>query len=182
MNDGSSTPIDLDHPDKGLLSKIIYALIKQPVDSIYRFWLASCVEAFLRRATSSAQLFVARTPLLHALADEIFVGGAYRSQGSFQSAFDLLGEMTKGNWLTLQLFHGLLSNTQFAAFMGTYYMRLLRFCLWWRMFLTDTFCTFGHCRSGGTKLGGFECVYPVDAAVVREVCETAHEWNIWSSG
>ncbi|CAI5739725.1 unnamed protein product [Hyaloperonospora brassicae] len=125
MNDGSSTPIDLDHPDKGLLSKIIYALIKQPVDSIYRFWLASCVEAFLRRATSSEQLFVARTPLLHALVNEILVGGAYRSQGSFQSAFDLLGEMTKGNWLTLQLFHGLLSNTQFAAFMEVVVLNLV---------------------------------------------------------
>ncbi|GMF65307.1 unnamed protein product [Phytophthora lilii] len=119
MNDGGSTPINLDHPDMGLLSKIIHALIEQPVDSIYRFWLASCVEAFLRRAAPSEQLFVARTPLLQALITEILSGGAYRSQGSFQSAFDLLGEMTKGNWETLQLFHGLLSNTQFAAFMGT---------------------------------------------------------------
>uniref|UniRef100_M4B7B6 Short transient receptor potential channel 4-associated protein n=1 Tax=Hyaloperonospora arabidopsidis (strain Emoy2) TaxID=559515 RepID=M4B7B6_HYAAE len=125
MNDGSSTPIDLDHPDKGLLSKIIHALIKQPIDSIYRFWLASCVEAFLRRATSSEQLFVARTPLLHALINEILIGGAYRSQGSFQSAFDLLGEMTKGNWLTLQLFHGLLSNAQFAAFMEVVVLNLV---------------------------------------------------------
>ncbi|KAH7487950.1 Short transient receptor potential channel 4-associated protein [Phytophthora ramorum] len=125
MNDGGSTPIDLDHPDKGLLSKIIHALIEQPVDSIYRFWLASCVEAFLRRAAPSEQLFVARTPLLQALITEILSGGAYRSQGSFQSAFDLLGEMTKGNWETLQLFHGLLSNTQFAAFMEVVILNLV---------------------------------------------------------
>ncbi|EGZ21931.1 hypothetical protein PHYSODRAFT_495640 [Phytophthora sojae] len=125
MNDGGSTPIHLDHPNKGLLSKIIQALIEQPVDSIYRFWLASCVEAFLRRAAPSEQLFVARTPLLQALITEILSGGAYRSQGSFQSAFDLLGEMTKGNWETLQLFHGLLSNTQFAAFMEVVILNLV---------------------------------------------------------
>ncbi|OWZ13750.1 hypothetical protein PHMEG_00012872 [Phytophthora megakarya] len=102
MNDGGSAPINLDHPDKGLLSKIIKALIEQPVDSIYRFWLASC-----------------------ALITEILSGGAYRSQGSFQSAFDLLGEMTKGNWETLQLFHGLLTNTQFATFMEVVILNLV---------------------------------------------------------
>ncbi|KAG6620744.1 Short transient receptor potential channel 4-associated protein [Phytophthora cinnamomi] len=125
MNAGGSTPINLDHPEKGLLSKIIHALIEQPVDSIYRFWLASCVEAFLRRAAPTEQLFVARTPLLQALITEILSGGAYRSQGSFQSAFDLLGEMTKGNWETLQLFHGLLNNTQFAAFMEVVILNLV---------------------------------------------------------
>ncbi|KAI9993135.1 hypothetical protein PInf_015202 [Phytophthora infestans] len=124
MNEGGSTSINLDHADKGLLSKIIHALIEQPVDSIYRFWLASCVEAFLRRAAPSEQLFVARTPLLKALITEILSGGAYRSQGSFQSAFDLLGEMTKGNRETLQLFHGLLSNTQFATFMEVVILNL----------------------------------------------------------
>ncbi|TDH72424.1 hypothetical protein CCR75_003175 [Bremia lactucae] len=117
MKEGGSASINLDHADKGVLSKIIHALIQQPADSIYRFWLASCVEAFLRRAAPSEQLYVARTPLLQALIAEILSGGAFRSQGSFQSAFDMLGEMTKGNWETLQLFHGLLSNTQFAAFM-----------------------------------------------------------------
>ncbi|GMF44357.1 unnamed protein product [Phytophthora fragariaefolia] len=125
MNDGGSTPINLSHSNKGLLTKIIHALIEQPVDSIYRFWLASCVEAFLRRAAPYEQLFVARTPLLQALITEILSGGAYRSQGSFQSAFDLLGEMTKGNWETLQLFHGLLNNTQFAAFMEVVILNLV---------------------------------------------------------
>lgn len=125
MKEGGSTPIKLDHPDKGLLSKIIYALNDQPIDSIYRFWLASCVEAFLRRAAPSEQLFVARTPLLQALIADILSKGAYRSQGSFQSAFDLLGEMTKGNWETLQLFHGLLNNSQFAAFMEVVILNLV---------------------------------------------------------
>lgn len=114
------SPIDLSHPDKGLLCKIIHTLIHQPADSIYRFWLASCVEAFLRRAAPNEQLFVARTPLLRSLVNEILSGGGYRSPGTFQSAFDLLGEMTKGNWQTLQLFHRMLNDDQFGSFMGTW--------------------------------------------------------------
>lgn len=120
LQEPNLSPIDLSHPDKGLLCKIIHTLIHQPADSIYRFWLASCVEAFLRRAAPNEQLFVARTPLLQSLVNEILSGGGYRSPGTFQSAFDLLGEMTKGNWQTLQLFHHMLSNDQFGSFMGTF--------------------------------------------------------------
>ena len=131
LNKPNLNPIDLTYSDKGLLSKIICTLIQQPADSIYRFWLSSCVEAFLRRATPNEQLFVARTPLLKALVDEILNGGAYRAQGSFQSAFDLLGEMTKGNWQTLQLFHRLLDNSQFSSFMGTIFLITKVFACWY---------------------------------------------------
>jgi hypothetical protein len=135
-------PIDLSHPDKGLLCKIIRTLIDQPADSIYRFWLSSCVEAFLRRAAPNEQLFVARTPLLKSLVDEILSGGAYRAQGSFQSSFDLLGEMTKGNWQTLQLFHRLLDDVEFGSFMGTFMIVMGRFqiCVLTVLFLS--FCVF----------------------------------------
>lgn len=33
---------------RGLLSKIVDVFMREPMDSLYRFWLASCVEAFLR--------------------------------------------------------------------------------------------------------------------------------------
>lgn len=33
---------------RGLLSKIVDVFLREPMDSLYRFWLASCVEAFLR--------------------------------------------------------------------------------------------------------------------------------------
>ncbi|RHY56310.1 hypothetical protein DYB30_007637 [Aphanomyces astaci] len=87
-------------PPSGLLCKIIDVLVLQPADSIYRFWLASCVESFLRRSSPAEQLFVARTPLLAALLKEILSCG-FRPSGSLQSAFDLLGEMTKNNPTTL---------------------------------------------------------------------------------
>lgn len=137
LREADASPIDLNHPDKGLLCKIISTLISQPTDSIYRFWLASCVEAFLRRAAPSEQLFVARTPLLRALVNEILSGGGYRSPGSFQSAFDLLGEMTKSNRQTLQLFHRQLSNDQFGNFMGTLLCGWFWCCLWFQKLRTD---------------------------------------------
>ncbi|RQM23708.1 hypothetical protein B5M09_003920 [Aphanomyces astaci] len=106
-------------PPSGLLCKIIDVLVLQPADSIYRFWLASCVESFLRRSSPAEQLFVARTPLLAALLKEILSCG-FRPSGSLQSAFDLLGEMTKNNPTTLVLFSDSMDDVQFASFMRTF--------------------------------------------------------------
>ncbi|CAK4668208.1 unnamed protein product [Aphanomyces euteiches] len=108
--------LDPNRPLKGLLCKIIDVLCAQTPDSIYRFWLASCVESFLRRASPAEQLFVARTPLLPALLKEI-LGAGFKPSGSLQSAFDLLGEMTKNNPTTLLLFNASMDDVQFASFM-----------------------------------------------------------------
>ncbi|ETV99296.1 hypothetical protein H310_08028 [Aphanomyces invadans] len=102
--------------DKGLLCKIIDVLVVQPADSIYRFWLASCVESFLRRSSPAEQLFVARSPLLAALLKEILSCG-FKPSGSLQSAFDLLGEMTKNNPTTLVILCDSMDDYQFASFM-----------------------------------------------------------------
>ena len=64
---------------------------------IYRFWLASSVEAFLRGSASKEQIFVARTTgLLRHLVMEI-ISTDDHAAGSLQTAFDLLGELLKGN-------------------------------------------------------------------------------------
>jgi Trpc4-associated protein len=42
----------------GLMLKILKVLIKEPADSLYRFWLASCVEAFLGGADSKNQVHI----------------------------------------------------------------------------------------------------------------------------
>lgn len=41
---------------RGLLSKIVDVFMREPMDSLYRFWLASCVEAFLRGGRCVAAL------------------------------------------------------------------------------------------------------------------------------
>ena len=87
---------------KGLLSKLIDVLMKEPGDSIYRFWLASCVEAYLRGATDVEQVYIARSGLLKHLAEEI-LSDRLRCAGSLQTSFDLLGELVKGNTIVLNM-------------------------------------------------------------------------------
>ena len=36
--------------DRGLLRRIIDALVREAPESVYRFWLSSCLEAYLRGA------------------------------------------------------------------------------------------------------------------------------------
>jgi hypothetical protein len=45
-----------DMKDEGLMFKILKILINEPADSLYRFWLASCVEAFLGGADPKNQV------------------------------------------------------------------------------------------------------------------------------
>ncbi|GMH76702.1 hypothetical protein TL16_g07168 [Triparma laevis f. inornata] len=95
----------LDEPfegKKGLLSKLIVVLMKEPNDSIYRFWLASAVEAYLRGATDVEQVYVARSGLLDHLTEEI-LSDRLRCAGSLQTSFDLLGELIKGNAVVLNM-------------------------------------------------------------------------------
>ncbi|CAM9788103.1 unnamed protein product, partial [Ectocarpus sp. 13 AM-2016] len=81
---------------RGLLSKIVDVFMREPMDSLYRFWLASCVEAFLRGGSTQEQLFIAGGGLLPHLVKEITSDGMWCA-GSLQTAFDLLGELCKGN-------------------------------------------------------------------------------------
>jgi Trpc4-associated protein len=68
----SSQPLTVDPAcPKGLLTKIVEVLMKEKSDSVYRFWLASCVESFLRGSSPREQLFVAQTGLLRHLLGEV---------------------------------------------------------------------------------------------------------------
>ncbi|GBG69909.1 hypothetical protein CBR_g4736 [Chara braunii] len=94
---------DADHLDvnqrpkgKGLMSKIIDVLMQEPADSVYRFWLASCVEAFLRGSDPRDQEFVQSMGLMEHLVGEILKGG-FKCAASLQINFDLLGELVKFN-------------------------------------------------------------------------------------
>ncbi len=112
---------------KGLLSMIIDVYMSEPPQSIYRFWLANCVEAFLRGASAKEQSFVACSGLLNHLTMEIISqpcngqglerenaemcsfeeschGGSSNGGGTggLQTTFDVLGELIKGNFDVLQ--------------------------------------------------------------------------------
>lgn len=63
--------------DQGLICRILHVFMRETPDSTYRFWLASCVEAFLRGSDVRSQVLMARAGLLKHLVD-----GVLNSQGS----------------------------------------------------------------------------------------------------
>lgn len=98
---------------KGLLSKIVAVLMRESGDSIYRFWLSSCVESFLRGSSAKEQLFVVETGLLQHLLTEILSPGL-KLAGNLQTAFDLLGELSKCNRRVLEKIEAALSEEEFG--------------------------------------------------------------------
>ncbi|CAM9815957.1 unnamed protein product, partial [Choristocarpus tenellus] len=101
---------------RGLLSKIVDVLMQEPTDSLYRFWLASCVEAFLRGGSAQEQLFVAGSGLLTHLVREVTSDGL-QCPGALQTAFDLLGELCKGNREVLEMLESSMSKAQLRRFL-----------------------------------------------------------------
>ena len=117
-----------DHPEKllsskgsipassrGLLSKIISTYINEPYDSIYRFWLLTCLEAFLRGSNKDHQVFVAHSGVIkHVIAHISSIG--VKSSTNLQTAFDLLGELMKFNLYLLGVLEGSFEDQGFRDF------------------------------------------------------------------
>eukprot|EP00752_Nemacystus_decipiens_P006451 g5810.t1 len=101
---------------RGLLSKIVDVFMKEPMDSLYRFWLASCVEAFLRGGSTQEQLFISGGGLIPHLVKEITSNGMWCA-GSLQTAFDLLGELCKGNREVLEMLEASMTEKQLRRFL-----------------------------------------------------------------
>jgi hypothetical protein len=100
--------------DQGLICRILHVFMRETPDSTYRFWLASCVEAFLRGSDVRSQVLMARAGLLQHLVD-----GVLNSQGSgnLQTNFDLLGELIKCNPEVFALFNEILDDATYTSFM-----------------------------------------------------------------
>jgi hypothetical protein len=58
-------------PLEGLIVKIMERLQAEPSDSMYRFWLSSCVESFLRGSRAEDQIAVMEYGLLEYLVEEV---------------------------------------------------------------------------------------------------------------
>lgn len=82
---------------KGLLTRLLAVMKREPADSSFRFWQARAVESFLRGATSYAdQVFLLKRGLLEHILFCIIDSGC-KSRDVLQSYFDLLGELMKFN-------------------------------------------------------------------------------------
>jgi hypothetical protein len=111
---GSRRAPDEVHPRQGLLSMIIDVHLSEPQDSIYRFWLASCIEAYLRGSSREEQMMIAQSGLLQHLAAELTSDVPERPNGALQTSFDVLGELSKGNLDVLCLFSDCLAEDGMA--------------------------------------------------------------------
>ncbi|KAI8746483.1 short transient receptor potential channel 4-associated protein-like isoform X1 [Biomphalaria glabrata] len=97
---------------KGLLTKIVEVMKKEPTTSTFRlwFWLARAVESYLRGDTSYCdQIFLMRRGLLAHVAGNI-VESEIRHKEILQSSFDLLGELIKFNIEAFKAFDAILAS------------------------------------------------------------------------
>ncbi|KAK6318997.1 hypothetical protein J4Q44_G00102080 [Coregonus suidteri] len=103
---------------KGLLTRLLTVMKKEPQDSSFRFWQARAVESFLRGATSYAdQMFLLKRGLLEHILFCIIDSGC-KSKDVLQSYFDLLGELMKFNIDTFKRFNKYVStDDKFQTFM-----------------------------------------------------------------
>ena len=113
----SDRDYDVSHLQPGLLSKVIAAFMGESDESPYRFWLASCVESYLRGSSPAEQVFVARSDLLKHLISDI-TSERLHCAGSLQTSFDLLGELCKGNAEVLRLLVADLDEESFRKLMS----------------------------------------------------------------
>lgn len=105
----------IDDGEISLLQRIIQTLLKEPVDSVYRFWLSACLENFLRGCGVKGQLLVAHKMLRPTL--EHILKADSNSNNTLQTSFDLMGEMVKCNRVILENLEENLSDAQFRTLM-----------------------------------------------------------------
>jgi len=92
-------------------------LIREPKNSVYRFWLAACVESFLRGSHPPFQELVAASGLMAHLIEEILAHDELQGSGSTSTQnFDLLGELLKFNRHMFTLLDDLLEGVRFDRF------------------------------------------------------------------
>lgn len=111
--------------EKGLISKIIDVLMKEPTNSQYRFWLSACVENFLRGCGRRGQIFVTERGVLRSTIQNVFdvtVTGVEETSPSihsgvnaYQTSFDLVGEIIKCNPRVLEHLEASLSDEEFRG-------------------------------------------------------------------
>lgn len=113
-----SSDCSITSKDNGVMSAMIKIFIKEPSDSIYRFWLSSCLEAFLRgNSNSYEQIFIAQEGVMENIVRNI-MNIDLRPTFNLQTAFDMLGEIVKFNEVTVLMLERLLKDQELSLFMN----------------------------------------------------------------
>ncbi|RUS72825.1 hypothetical protein EGW08_019418 [Elysia chlorotica] len=133
---------------RGLLTKIVEVMKKEPTTSTFRFWLARAVESYLRGDTSYCdQIFLMRRDLLRHVAGNI-VENEIPHKEILQSSFDLLGELIKFNIVAFKAFDEILATDQkFEKFVNMVNRNLVDS----NMFIRSLVLSLEHFRSEGSE-------------------------------
>eukprot|EP00002_Diphylleia_rotans_P039837 TRINITY_DN9336_c0_g1_i2.p1 TRINITY_DN9336_c0_g1~~TRINITY_DN9336_c0_g1_i2.p1 ORF type:complete len:445 (+),score=66.21 TRINITY_DN9336_c0_g1_i2:78-1412(+) len=99
----------------GLITTIADLLVRLPENSVYRFWLSSCIEAFLRNSRPEYQLFLIKRGLMHHILRSVVWKGSLGGE-SLQTSFDLLSELVKFNPEGIKLVANYFSQGEFERF------------------------------------------------------------------
>lgn len=101
--------------EKGLIRRIAETLAKEPIDSVYRFWLSACIENFLRGCGQIGQIFMAQVGVLSCTMQHI-IELVPSPLSTLQTSFDLLGELVKCNRVVLEMIDNYLDEEKFVIF------------------------------------------------------------------
>ena len=87
---------------KGLLTKIVEVMKKEPTASTFRFWLARAVESYLRGSTSFCdQVFLLRKGLL-----QVCIFQSFQFRSKFTRVCMVYMYILQGvNWPAVTVFH-----------------------------------------------------------------------------
>lgn len=141
--------------EQGLLAKIKRTLMSESVDSMYRFWLSSCLETFLRGGGRSEQLFVASSGVLEHLVRHICDHVGSNEGGAvshIQTSFDLLGEIVKYDIETVALLERfLVSEGLLDRFMEVAMSSVVDSNVFLRSLFVTMHAISAHCRANGMQ-------------------------------
>jgi hypothetical protein len=131
-------------PESGILCKTIHTLMKEPSESLYKFWLSACLENFLRGCGRMGQSLVARYGALEHTVQHVMSHYADNSV-SLQTSFDLLGEIVKCNHTVLAQLDAMLSEEDFEKFRSVVLKNLIDSNVFLRsMYLSVDMITFSY--------------------------------------
>ncbi|KAH3761746.1 Short transient receptor potential channel 4-associated protein [Pelomyxa schiedti] len=133
-------PLGICYSSQGLMSKIIKTLYTLPSDSLYKFWMTSCIEAFARNTCPYIQSWVAKSGVLQFIVNELSTEGTQWHPNVLQTDFDLLGEIIKFNLETLLELDKILMATKFDIF----YRAVVNHLVDSNVFVRSVFLTLGN--------------------------------------
>jgi hypothetical protein len=132
----------------GILRNIMRVLKLEKSDSIYRFWLTSCLEAYLRGLGNTEQVFISSFDMLPHLIKHICFDypssasstvPSILSTSTLQSSFDFLGEIIRFNFSIIEKVENILLHDRL---MENFFSTLSHHLIDSNVFLRALFVTF----------------------------------------